>query len=85
MAGGRGVSVWYRGAASRTIANGIGPKLALDVLDPRRECVSILARSRLYPNQVFTISQKLPASVRTTIVDPGPRTHSGSAVGAADT
>ena len=47
---------------------GIGPRLTLHYLDPGQKKVTILRRSRHYPNQGFTISRKVPGPVRREIV-----------------
>ena len=47
---------------------GIGPRLTVHYLDPDHKKVTILKRSRHYPNQGFTISRKVPGPVRREIV-----------------
>ena len=47
---------------------GIGPRLTLHYLDAAHKKITILRRSRHYPNQGFTVSRKLPESVRHAIV-----------------
>lgn len=54
--------------AGHRCALGIGPKRALNTLDPYRGRVTVLAHRRHYPNEAFTISYNLPKSVRGAIV-----------------
>ena len=58
----------FNGVASHDCMIGIGPRLTVHHLDPDQQRVTILKKSPHYPNQAFTISAKLPKSVRATIV-----------------
>ncbi len=58
----------FKAVADHQCMLGIGPKLSLHYLDPQHEKVTVLRRSRHFPNQGFSISAKLPKNVRAAIV-----------------
>ncbi len=60
----------FQRVATHKCALGIGPRLSLHYLDPYHTRITVLKRSRHFSIQGFTISAKLPLTVRTTIVHP---------------
>ncbi|AWP24759.1 hypothetical protein C4901_16735 [Acidiferrobacter sp. SPIII_3] len=58
----------FKAVADHQCTLGIGPRLTLHYLDPGHKKVTILKRSRHYPNQGFTVSRTLPGPVRREIV-----------------
>jgi len=67
----RNTSGWtpiFKAVRNHSCTLGIGPKLTIESLDPHHQLVTILKKGPAYPNQGFTVSAKLPLSVRTTIV-----------------
>ncbi len=58
----------FKAVADHQCTLGIGPKLSLHYLDPQHKKVTILRRSRHFPNQGFSLSAKLPEAVRAAIV-----------------
>lgn len=64
----RGWKAIFKAVKDHSCTLGVGPKLALESLDPTHKGIVILKRSRSFPNQGFSISRKLPANVRQAIV-----------------
>ncbi len=58
----------FKAVANHQCTLGIGPKLSLHYLDPQHAKVTVLRRSRHFPNQGFSVSAKLPEKVRAAIV-----------------
>ncbi len=58
----------FAAVTDHSCMTGIGPRLTIHYLDPHQEKITVLKRSRHFPNQAFTISAKLPRSVRHAIV-----------------